>query len=482
MKNIKKNQKNLIVVVSAFALFVGCAPMNTASLEKTSQGITDSLGCTQMKSNVFDSFYELLDKDQAIPLAGDLKQVLKKKLEAMKANRSYSNADTQKIDRISAKFSEVVDLMLSESAKNPKLTYREQIEKLIEYEMEDQSSEANILTNQKLNLTLKEVSLLSKELDVNCATPDTEAAIPKVSASNGGLKKGLNMVFATAYQSCRVLDLPPMDRSTPDVSGISRVGTHTDGVGGKRLVTDLKAVQGTHYYIRGIASEGTCLPVRNNPLIYDYGGKVAASGNTLSFFKNSGSGTTALGVDCSGYVSAGIAAAGLRYKPGLANKPIFANYGARTFINAKTAGFTCFENITVTPNSSIKVGDILGVKGHVVTVDSMGADPFGIKNFKSASDCSKIDSRNFDIVVSQSSPSKNGIGINKYVARDYLNESGKMKTAFLEIGKQACLSKFQNTTVKPINSEWGFLRHKGTPECFAPRAMLEGESCTKACQ
>ncbi len=455
--------------------------MNTASLEKTSQGITDSLGCTNLQSNVFDSFYEMLGQDQAIPLAGDLKKALQKKLDNLKTENRFSKLDSEKLDRISAKLSEVVDLMLSESAKNPTITIREQIEKLIEYEMEDQSSAEIVSTHQKLHASLKEVSTLSKELDVDCATPNHEIGLPKVPAVDAKVSKGLNMVFANAYQSCRVLDLPPMDGSTPDVSGISRVGTHSDGVGGKRLISDMKKVQSTHYYIRGLASESSCVTVRDNPLIYDYGGKASTSGNTLNFQKNAGSGTAALGIDCSGYVSAGIAVAGLRYKPGLPNKTIYANQGARKFISASSSGFSCFENVTVTPTSGIKVGDIVGVNGHVVAIDRLGSDPFGLKNMRSASECSNVNYRNFDIVVSQSSPSKNGIGINKYIVRDYVAESGKMKTAFVEMAKQVCLAKFQNKNLKPSSSDWGFVRHKGTSECIAPRAMLAGESCTKAC-
>ena len=137
--------------------------------------------------------------------------------------------------------------------------------------------------------------------------------------------------------------------------------------------------------------------------------------------------------------------------------------------------------MTVTPTGSIKSGDIVGVVGHVLAVDTLGADPFGLKEMRTASDCAKVDYRKFDFVVSQSSPSKNAIGINKYEARFYLAESGKMQKAFVEMGRQACLAKFQNKNIKPASAEWGFVRHKGTAECVAPRAVIEGEVCTKAC-
>ena len=50
----------------------------------------------------------------------------------------------------------------------------------------------------------------------------------------------------------------------------------------------------------------------------------------------------------------------------------------------------------------------------------VGDDPFGLKYSKNINDCSKIDYRNFDFAVTQSSPSKGAIGLNKYKASDYL--------------------------------------------------------------
>ncbi|MBC7741542.1 MAG: hypothetical protein H7061_05065 [Bdellovibrionaceae bacterium] len=481
LQNQKKSSKNLIIVVSTLAIFAGCAPKNSVSVDKAGQGITDALGCAKLTSNVYDSMYELLETEKTVPLASDVKDSVQKKLSALKKSSKFDEQKIEKINQIQAELFKSIDLMFADAAKNPNIDWQQQIEKLIEYEMEDQSSTEIVQTNSRLKSSFEQVKTLSAELEVPCQTVDSETKAAKVNASAAKMAKGINMVFATAYQSCRVLDLPPMTSATPNVVGITRTGTHADGVGGKRQVTDLKAVQSTHYYIRGLATESSCLPVKNNPLIYDYGGKPYSSGNTLNFFKNSGSGTSAMGVDCSGFVSSAIAVAGLRYKPGLANKPIFANQGARKFMNAKDSGFTCFDNVTVTPTTSLEPGDILGVKGHVLTVDQLGSDPFSLKDMKSASDCSSINYRNFDIVVAQSSPSKNGIGINKFAARDYLSESGKMKTAFVEMGKAACLAKFQNKSIKPANSEWGFIRHKGTAECIAPRVTMVGETCTQAC-
>lgn len=480
-----------LIIFSSISL-VDCAPKVTPSVQLASEKISNSLGCTDVKSKMFDAFYELIDQDQLIPDSRILKAQLNLHIDQMVVQKQIIG-DAKNISILKIKLSELVDALLMESQKNSALTWKEQVQKLIEYEMEDQSSVEIKSSVQSINSKVQSIKVLSQELSASCvaapAAGPVQTAPPSESASGNSatgansypVAIGLNRIVATAYQSCRVLDLPAMDRSTPDVSGVSRIGTHADGIGGQRAITNLTAVQNSHYYVRGIASESNCAPVRNNPLIYDYGGEPFISGNTISFQQNAGTGTKVLGVDCSAFVSSSIAVAGLRYKPGVDNKPIFIRQTSTKFIDAAQSGFTCFENVTLTSKVSVLPGDIIGVHGHVVAIDKIGDDPFGLKLLKSANECSQINYKNFDITVSQSSPSKNGIGINKYVLRDYLDESGKMKTAFVEMGKQACLAHFQNKTIKPSSSDWGFLRHKGTAECLAPRVSVAGEACTRSC-
>lgn len=482
-----KLKQTLMLAAIATSVY-GCAPSHVDSIQNASQNISDSLGCTDVQSKVFDSFYEMMDKDQFIPNSEEMKASVDKKIDKLVANKKLSSSDLEKIATLKKHLHSLIEEMLSEAKSNPSITWKEQIQKLIEYEMEDQSSAAIIQSTQKIKVAAANVKSLSQSLSMECNNqnnqPNPPAPGPSVTGTSGKMSQGINMVISTAYQSCRVLDLPPIDRSTASVVGVTRVGTHSDGVGGKREITDLKSVQNTHYYIKGIATESQCAAVRNNPLIYDYGGSPAVSKNTISFQTDAGSGTKVLGVDCSAYVSSAIAVAGLRYKPGVDNKPIFIRQTAVKFVDAASSGFSCFDNVTVTPTSTVKAGDIIGVHGHVVAIDKVGADPFGLALIKSEAGCSSIDYKNFDMTITQSSPSKNGIGINKYVLKDYLLESGstgKMTVAFVGMAKQACLAKFQNKSIKPKDSAWGFLRHKGTPECLAPRVSMVGESCTQKC-
>ncbi len=458
-------------------LGIGCAPVNKASTDQASKNMIDSLGCVDMQSKVFDSFYELLDSTQAIPLASDVKSALRQKMNELKTSNHFSLPETKQLDQMTEKLFDVIDIMLSASVKNPKIGVAEQIKEMIRYEMHAETSDEMTATQTKLHAKLDEAHAISSQLKVACAHPTSEA---QMTASNAPshLSKGLNMVFATAYQSCRVLDLPAMDASSPSVVGITRLQDLPSG--SNRVITNLKSVQNTHYYIRGIATEASCFPVREHPLIYDYAGVPAQTGNSINFFKNVG-GSKELGIDCSAYVSSSIGVSGLRYRAGASNKPIYSRYTSSNFIDAKKDGFSCFDNVTVTPNESIKPGDILGVIGHVVMIDRIGPDPFGLNLLKTANDCSKIHPGNFDFTIAQSSPSKGGIGINKIQANLYLLDKGKMQNAFVGMAQQACLAKFQNRNLKPSSSAWGFLRHKGTPECLAPRTTMVGETCTQAC-
>lgn len=469
----------------AFAL-ASCAPPHTQSVNQASQNITGSLACADMKSLVFDSFYEMIDQGQSVPLASDMKLSLQEAMDQLKIDKNLSTEEVETLDKITSELFTVIDLMLEQTPDMSSASWKEQIQKIIEYEMQDESSEKVVDSHTKIYQALDRVRGLSEKTSLACEmtySPNkvSHPSSPIVEGAAASLTKGVNRILATAYQSCRVLDLPAMDASTADVEGITRTGTHSDGVGGKREITSLKSVQKTHYYIKGIATESSCTKVANNPLIYDYGGQPAISGTTLNFFKDSGSGTSVLGVDCSAFVSSAIAVVGMRYKPNLENKPIYTRQTSSKFISAKKSGFTCFDNVTVTAKQSIAAGDVVGINGHVVIVDRIGKDPFGLGSVKKESDCSKLNYKNFDIVVAQSSPSKNGVGINRYEVKDYLDETSGMRTAFVEMGKQACLAKFQQKSIKPSSSSWGFLRHKGTSECMAPRVSLSGESCAQRC-
>lgn len=480
--------KKILSLLPFLALTYGCNKNSSTPLSESTSVAVDSIGCQNMNTKVFDSMYSYIEQQNEIPKIEILKPILDQKIQIWAEKQKIKNKTL--LREFTKQYEKLFEILLV-TLKNEKNINdpSELLRALIDLEMQDQSSDTNIKLNAEVEKQFQIVKSLSQELNVECQNQSSPQSPDPVVILNDTSEKrmliGLNNVFSTVYQSCKTLELPALDASVPDVSGITRLPqNHPDGIGGRRVVTNLPAVQQTDPYIRfsGNQSSAACFNVRSNPLIYDYGGEPSTLNNILNFFKNAGSGTSALGVDCSAFVASVLAAGGLRYQPGLDNKAIFVRQYSQKFINAKNSNFTCYDNITMTPTSSIKPGDIAAVNGHVLLIDQVGSDPFGLRRLSSINDCSQISVSNFDFVVAQSSNSKGGIGINKYVARDYLNESPKMKSLFISMAQSACRSYFQGVSTRPISSEWGIIRHKGTPECLAPKIKMTGQSCVNQCQ
>lgn len=491
----------------------GCGKIESRIVD-TSQKAAEAIGCEQsFKSKVYDSMYDYLDSEKTAPPLSEFTSAMNNNIDAIVKARHIDDAEG--IQKLKDSIADLYKTLIERAAELKQTkTSKEHLQTIIEMEMEDQSTPENIKLNQVTAKQFATINTVAKDLELECeqndptnpnagtssgttTTPDPEDPVvsnpPDSGSGSGGgdenptvsqknVVTGSHNVFATAYQSCQVLEIPEVSAATADVQGIERYGTHSDGIGGKRRVASLSSVQNTHPYIKvsGGAQSG-CFNVYKNPLIYDYGGQASIANNIIDFSKNSGSGTDVLGIDCSAYVSAAIAAGGLRYKPGLENKAVYIRQNSSKFINAKNSGFTCFNNVTATPTTTIAAGDIIGVSGHVLIVDSVGADPFGIKRMKSSSECSSMSISNFDFIVSQSSPSKGGIGLNRYKAKDYLRESTKMSTALLGIGKAYCQAYFGNRSVATPSSEYGILRHNGTAECLSPRIQMAYQSCVSQC-
>lgn len=493
------------ILLSTIVLSVGCMK-GGSSAEDSSQKAAEAIGCDSFKSKVYDSMYDYLDNEQAAPELSEFSASLADKIDAIALAQKIDNPEA--VTKLKQNISDLYKVLIEKATdlKQTK-TAKEHLQTIIEMEMGDVSTPENVQLNQVAAKAFDNVDQSVKALDVQCSAgiggneePGDPVIVDQPEGTGGGTSDpgtitdapaavaqknvlvGSHNVLATAYQSCAVLEIPEVSAATADVQGIERYGTHSDGVGGLRRVSSLSSVQNTHPYIKvaGGAQSG-CFNVRGNPLIYDYGGQAAIANNILDFSKNAGSGTSALGIDCSAYVSASIAAGGLRYKPGVENKAVYTRQNSSKFISASSSGFTCFNNVTTTPTTSILPGDIVGVNGHVVLVDKIGADPFGLKRLNSVTECSSLSTTYWDFVISQSSPSKNGIGLNRYIAKDYLRESTKMTTAFMGIAKAACQAYFGGKNVATPSSTYGILRHKGTAECLSPKIQMAYQSCVSTC-
>jgi hypothetical protein len=250
---------------------------------------------------------------------------------------------------------------------------------------------------------------------------------------------------------------------------------------------DLNAIDNSHYYIHNMSQpNNSCAAVKNHPPIYDFGGKpytTSTLATTLNMQRaDGGSGSEVFGVDCSGFVFSSLVSAGLHIvDPGKDIKATMVlGTPAAAFKEPQSNHLGCMAKIAITSTQTLQPGDVIATTGHVIMVDTVGADPFGIAKAKTASDCSKLTYGGFDFSVTQSSPSKGSIGINRYVAKDYLATSGTMASGLTAYAQALCRTKFG--LAASLNSpNMSVVRHKKTPECRMPEFTLTGQECVSAC-
>lgn len=504
-----------------------CAPNGYQAIQDiASQAVPDVVCKPQaFETKLWDGLKNYLMEQESIPTSEMLKSAIQEQVEQLRAkNPKLTQAES---DRLNASFEKLIHSLLDEAPEGERVESSEDLLLLLSaIDVGDRSTEFRSYMQDKVRRQFKDLQASAQTLNVDCATaPSTDLPVeePQDSAILGfedpaagmdtlqmtevaaenkdyeyhrqkALESGVPLAtfggrwtLATAYQSCQTLQLPAMTHLTPDVQGISIVGKHSDGVGSKRSISSLSKVQSTHYYIKDSTSFGPgCFNVRQTPLIYDYGGKPQATTaltSPIDLFKNSGNGTSVLGIDCSGFIFTALATAGLRVKEG---RPLKASdswaWGSSSYVEPQKNGLTCLNKISVTPSANLKSGDIVAVYGHIFLIDKVGADPFGINNARSAGDCSKLKSSQFDFTVVQSSNSKNGIGLNFYEAKNYLATSQKMREGLEKYAYYSCLAKFNNKAYSPNVGTLSVVRHKGTKECMAPRVSMARESCVQSCE
>lgn len=483
----------------------GCAPQGYEAVSTIASQTVQNIACKDaaLEENLWDGLKTYLIEQKTLLSVEDLQQALDTEIEKLAHNNPQLTQ--QETHRLSSDLRQLVVSLLGEAPQGERVTTSEQLLILLSaLDVGDRSTVFRSYMQSKVRQQFQSLQKTVQSFDLNCPAPENSSSEPSAAPvveqnkdfefhKAQALAQGDNLsvfggrwAFATAYQSCQSVQLPSMTSQTPDISGISIVGKHPDGVGSKRMIANLAQLQSTHYYIRDMSTyPNSCVNVRQNPLIYDYGGKpyaTTAADSPIDFFKNNGDGTSVLGVDCSGYVFTSLATAGLRLKAGRALKASDSwAWGSSSYVEPQDNGLTCLSKISVTPTQSLKAGDVVAVYGHVLLIDKVGVDPFGINSAKSESDCAKITSNQFDFVVAQSAPSKNGIGINYFVARDYLPTSAKMKAGLEKYASYACLAKVNGKTYVPNVGTLSVVRHKGTPECLAPRVKLAREECIQTC-
>nr|BFD63055.1 hypothetical protein BdHM001_17360 [Bdellovibrio sp. HM001] len=516
--------KNYGMTLLLGMMMTACAPQGYEAMNNIASNVTNDIACkdSKLEMKLWDGLKEHLIAQKELPSAEALKQALRDQVQKLADENPQMRQEDQ--ERLNADLERLVVSLLEEAPKGERVETPEQLLMLLSaIDVGDRSTVFRSYMQDKVRGDFARLNKTIETFDLNCpsgdssqdnassgtpSTPDEggedqsnnvveelpaevnrDYAYHKAQALNAGESLavfGARWAFATTYQTCQSVSLPDMDAQTPDLQGIKITGKHSDGVGSKREIASLSQVQSTHPYIKNVTSYGEgCFNVKSNPLIYDYGGKpygTTAADSAIDMFKNNGDGTKVLGIDCSGYVYTSMATAGLRLKAGRALKASDSwAWGSSSYVEPQNNGLTCLNKISVTPTTSLKAGDIVAVYGHVLIIDKAGADPFGIRNAKTESDCSKLKSSGFDFTVAQSSPSKGGVGINFFDARVYLPTSSKMQTGMEKYAYYACLAKVNNKTYTPNLGTLSVVRHKGTAECMAPRVKMARESCIQGC-
>ncbi len=518
--NIKKLPFKRTLLLLASVSVVGCSGPGK-SVETIAASAVDGLGCKLSQSQVWDSLHKVAEEAGDYPSALDVESSLRQ----LGALKGYSGSDFEAyISAFVTYYASTIEGIRKIYGPKSEAGWRKG---LAEMEIGIESTSLHKQLKSEIAANLAALDAADSRLGATCQDPELDPPIAegdpeetaqseqeidpgqgseplpeyskKLEAETGSvwdeLRRypevyGQQKIIATAYQSCSVLESRPMNASTPELQGVVQTGRHPSGAGWIREIGDLVKVNATHYYVHGQSlAKSSCTDVRKSPPIYDFGGKPYVSSSRpleLDLFKDAGSGGKGLGIDCSGYVFSALAVAGLKMDPD-PKKPLKGNLvfgiGSGAFKEPQSNGLKCLAKVDVSKSAALSVGDVVAINGHVVMIDSVGADPYGLSRAKSVSDCnsSVLKSSGFDFVISQSSPSKGAVGINRYEAKDYLAGSSTYRDGLTRYAVAACRVKFGATA--GLNSpSLSVVRHKKTPECVVAPLVAKHEDCIHSCR
>lgn len=458
-----------------------------------------SIGCAaQFEDGFWDSLYGFALKKEDFISRGEMRVALRQTFEGGRLKNLKSHEKEHLIDMISDLYellsSKALHTLGVEKSKSEKV-----LEALTNLEMGDRSSPEKARVQTAIRKKFDEINTYVSKFSLSSeCEPEISPTPPISQAYNlveywrqsrhpvvfGGLK-----AFANSYQSCDATSVPPLSAATSDIQGISITGLHPDGVGNKRIISDLDTLVKSHPYLeKYVRPSSSCHGILKAPMIYDYGGKPYATNATdssLDFFRDAGSGTPVLGIDCSGYVYSALATAGLKLKKSGRLKAInVMGVPARMYMNPQANGLTCLDFVTFSRSRGLRTGDILASGGHVVIIDEVGADPFGIAWITSEANCKpeNIDISKFDFTILHSSPVKGAIGINRIQASHYFSDGGAMALALTRHAVNACLAKVKNISVTTRSTDASLIRHLNTAECKDQPIRLAREECLNSCK
>lgn len=463
-----------------------CGGMGQSSQRVAEQAIT-SIGCKSLQSDTWNSLQGLAE-DGSFPTSDELRAALI----AVGAKHQLDGAAFLRyVDAFSDHYALTVEEIRDSFNPQDPLAWKKF---LAEMEIGIRTTDVHAKAVDRIAQSQAKLDAADAALNKSCEQQNNGNVLhPTVDLWNQ-LKStpevyGARKTLAVAYQSCEAAQIEPMTSKTPAVQGIVDLGDRGDG-GHTRKIGNLAALINSDYYIKDLKpGKGTCFDVRKDPPIYNYGGKPYTTSKNpalLDLFTRVSTGGPTLGIDCSGYVFSALAVAGLKLHPDpkkILKADLVWGIGSNAFKEPQSNGLACLQKIGFTKTESILPGDIAAINGHVVMIESVGADPLAIGGITSVDKCTSanINPSKFDFVIAQSSPIKNGIGISRIRAADYMPESATIRNGLIRYAVAACRVKFGLPSLL-VSTDFSIVRHSKTPECMAPAPLeLANAQCVAEC-
>ena len=446
----------------------------------------DRVSCDDFKSHIWTHIYITLFNQQPPPSPLTVQRRVKSFAQDYLLQKG---ANSKVIRQFAQNFSKIYEQALSFFADKTTLMIMEEIALI---ELMDDPNDPSLRSHvglvkfvTELDKTFNSIEKIISPLSLSCVQKKSARVTPERSHPRQihPLVYGARKVMATAYQSCKALNLPLIHSRSPETRGIREISTSKGG-GVYRSIASLPQLLSSHYYLSQVdfsPPSPQCPNISKNPLLYDFGGKPFVSMHPyprINLFKNSGSGSHILGLDCSGFVMSALATAGLRIKK---NKFMKSSYisGVSSWIFKDTSNnLNCFEQVTKSSAQPIKAGDVIAISGHIMIVDQIGKDPLGIDRIKSPYQCHQIELDQLNFSIIQSSSDLNAIGINRMHIQSTTDE--QLIKGLTDWAIYNCEKKW-DTYNSFKNNGISISRHKLTKECQEHPMHLVGQECVTSC-
>ena len=169
---LKKSLYILLTVLMTTILFSGCAKIDGAAPAAAAAKAGENIGCENVQSKVFDALYEYVNTTESLPMMSDLKSELEAVVEKNLV-QTQNVKDQKSISAFKSVFIDYMATLIDSVSQKDKLTKEELLQALIEFELQDQSSEEQISMNNNIQNKLAAVKAQSVALNLSCPTTPT---------------------------------------------------------------------------------------------------------------------------------------------------------------------------------------------------------------------------------------------------------------------------------------------------------------------